>query len=329
MKNFRKILVLALAVIMCVTVLSVTTFADTFNPTIKITARFDDAGDQIIASVVTSQPCGAIKATFTYTGDLALDESKFAFADKLAGDKYVVKDNTVTFVLLAENLAAGSTYWADFYFDVTSKTSPITFSLSNVDVCDVNETLVENSESIEGTTLTLSANDLQTLGAQYRKADPDKEITAALRFGTKLDRNAETNALPKIAGATAVRCGYIAGFEFKVGKGTELEATNIDGNGIITSVTDGAINKQAKYYFSSTSDYMIYTYAVTGIGADTQVDTDGDEVKDAYVKDLPIVVRPYVIYKNNGEYGIAYGAQVSKSYSDVEAVSELLKDNNN
>ncbi len=323
MKNFRKILVLALAVIMCITALSVTTFADdfnpSFNPSIEITARFAEDGEQIIASVVTSQPCGAIKATFTFAGDVALADKKFV--DATEGEKSVISDagTDVTFVLLAADLASGSTHWADFYFTLGENASgDIRFTLSNVDVCDVNETLVSDSQELENATLTLSETDLQTLGAQYRADNP------ALRFGTKLDRAQADNALASKERAKAVRCGYIAGFKFKVGEAT-LTATDFSTEtGRFTTVTTGAIYKQAKYCLTDTEYYMIYTYAVTGITDDKQVDTDGNEEVDAYVKDLPIVVRPYVIYELDGQYGIDYGAQISKSYSDVQAVSDLL-----
>lgn len=316
MKNFKKILVLALAVMMCLTALAVPTFAATFNPTVSITARFNNAGDRIIASVVTDLPGGAIQGTLTYSG-LTFDATSTKVAEQNDQEKYVLGENQIKFVLLANDMVNGDTHWADFYFQVPAAES-VTFGLTDVSVCDVKETLAEGV-SVDNVTLKLSKNDLRTLGAQYRKENP------ALRFGTRLDRNAETNALTLIKGATAVRCGFIAGFEFKVGEDTELSA-EIDDKGIITSVTAGAINKQAKYCLSSDTDHMIYTYAVTGITDDKQVDTDGNEEVDAYVKNLPIVVRPYVIYvEADGEtYGIAYGTQVSKSFAEVQAASGLL-----
>ena len=311
MKNFKKILVLALAVIMCLTALSVSTFAATFNPVVSITARFNDAGNRIIASVVTDLPGGAIQGTLTYSG-LNFDATSTKFAEQNDQEKYVPGQNQIKFVLLANDMVNGDTHWADFYFEVPAAES-VTFGLTNVSVCDVNETLAEGV-SVADVTLALSRNDLRTLGAQYRKENP------ALRFGTRLDRNAETNALTLIEGATAVRCGYIAGFEFNVGEDTELTAT-VDETGKITSVTEGAINKIAKYCLSSEADHLIYTYAVTGITDDKQT-TVGEETK--YVKDLPIVVRPYVVYVKDGEYDIAFGTQISKSYAEIQAASGLL-----
>ncbi len=47
-------------------------------------------------------------------------------------------------------------------------------------------------------------------------------------------------------------------------------------------------------------------------------------VPAAYYSEI-IVARPYVIYKDSdGSYGIEYGAQISKCYSEVEEVSELI-----
>lgn len=312
MKNFKKILVLALAVMMCLTALAVPTFAATFNPTVSITARFNNAGDRIIASVVTSEKAGAIQGTLTYSSGLTFDATSTKFSEKNDMEKYVPGDNQIKFVLLANDLNDGDTHWADFYFEVPESGS-VTFGLENVAVCDVNENLAD-AISVPDVTLTLTENDLTTLGAQYRETNP------ALRFGTRLDRTAATNQLTD--GATAVRCGFLAGFEFKVGEDTELSA-EIDDKGIITSVTAGAINKQAKYCLSSAADHMIYTYAVTGI---TDEKTTNTGSKDEYIKDLPIVVRPYVIYvEADGEtYGIAYGTQVSKSFAEVQAAAGLL-----
>ncbi len=312
MKNFRKILVLALAVIMCITVLSVTTFADTFNPEVKITVRFNDKGDRIIASVVTSEKAGAIQGTLTYSG-LTFDGKKTMFSEKNDMEKYVLGENQIKFVLLANNLNDGDTHWADFYFEVPKLTG-VTFGLKDVEACDVNETLAD-AISVNPVALTLSENDLRTLGAQYRAAADN--VSPALRFGTRLDRDAETNALSE--GKVAVRCGFLAGFEFKL-KGEELAAT-IDEEGKINSFTSGAINMQAKYCLSSADDHMIYTYAVTGIKEDSKAPTDNGE---EYVKNLNIVVRPYVIYQKDDSYDIDFGMQVSKCYSDVRAASGLL-----
>ena len=312
MKNFKKILVLALAVIMCLTALSVTAFADTFEPVVSITARFNDAGNRIIASVVTDLPGGAIQGTLTYSG-LTFDATSTKFAEQNDQEKYVPGENQIKFVLLANDMVNGDTHWADFYFEVPAAES-VTFGLTNVSVCDVNETLAEGV-SVADVTLALSQNDLRTLGAQYRETNP------ALRFGTRLDRNAETNALTLIEGATALRCGYIAGFAFKV-NGQPLEAKDFDTEtGKFTTVTTGAINKQAKYCLSSAADHMIYTYAVTGI-TDEKTTTVGEETK--YIKDLPITARPQVVYVKDGVYGIAYGTQVSKSYAEIQAASGLL-----
>lgn len=319
MKNFKKILVLALAVIMCLTALSVTAFAEPFNPTVSITARFNETGDRIIASVVTSDPAGAIQATLTFNG-AKLDTNKMDFSEDNDQKKHNVEGDTIKFVLLADDLTKGDTHWADFYFEVPDSGS-VSFALTNVSVCDVNENLSDNGIVIKGASLELTANDLTTLGAQHRKAVEDEKIEAALRFGTRLDRNQETNALSE--GKTAIRCGFIAGFEFKL-DGAELKVTDFDTKtGEFSAVTPKAINIPAKKCLQDKEEYLIYTYAVVGFDdTKTAVTNEGTKL----VKDLPIVARPYVIYvEDDGEtYGIDYGAPISKSYTDVTKASGLI-----
>ena len=318
MKSFKKILVLALAVIMCLTALSVTAFADGFNPEIKISARFDENGEKIIAAVVTSQECGAISGVITFTSNVEFDAAASKFIEENDDIKYnKLSDTSVKFVILANDMQNGNKHWADLHFNIKSK-GDITFTLSDVDVCDVNETLVKNSQSVKGATITLTDNELRTLGAQHRAENP------ALRFGAKLNRNIADNTLGDTNKKVAIRCGFIAGFEFKIGKGTQVVATDFDSKtGAFSTVSKGAVIKQAKYCLESTDDYMIYTYAVTGITDTSKTTTDKGE---EYVKDLAIVARPYVVYKNadDGTYGIDYGAQISKSYADVKAASTLL-----
>lgn len=319
MKNFKKILVLALAVIMCLTALSVTAFAEPFNPTVSITARFNETGDRIIASVVTSDPAGAIQATLTFNG-AKLDTNKMDFSEDNDQKKHNVEGDTIKFVLLADDLTKGDTHWADFYFEVPDSGS-VSFALTNVSVCDVNENLSDNGIVIKGASLELTANDLTTLGAQHRKAVEDEKIEAALRFGTRLDRNQETNALSE--GKTAIRCGFIAGFEFKL-DGAELKVTDFDTKtGEFSAVTPKAINIPAKKCLQDEEEYLIYTYAVVGFD-DTKTAETNEGTK--LVKDLPIVARPYVIYvEDDGEtYGIDYGAPISKSYTDVTKASGLI-----
>ncbi len=316
MKNFKKIIVLALAVVVCLTALSVTILADTaFNPTIKISARFDKTGDKLIAAVVTSQPCGAIKGTLTFSDKLTIDQAYFVEQNDDT-KKYVVNGNSVTFVILADDMENGDTHWADFYFKVNS-VADVTFALSDVEACDVNETLAGEGTKIEDATVTLTAENLQALGAQYRKETGNVE--SALRFGSKLKVDMSNNALGN--GKTAVRCGYIAGFEFKLDGADLKETTTFDSTtGEITAVTTGAINKQAQYYLDKGDNYIIYTYAIKGFGKGTTA--NGDKP----VEDLPIVARPYVIYKDSNGYGIEFGTQISKCYSEVEEISDLVSD---
>lgn len=316
MNSFRKILGVVLSIVMCITVLSFTTFADSFNPEIKISARFDEKGEKIIAAVVTSQNCGAISGTVNFSSNLEFDSVASEFVEENNDVKYTkISDTSLRFVILANDLENGNNHWVDLHFNIKS-TGDVTFTLSDVDVCDINENLVENSLAIKGATLTLTDNQLRTLGSQYREQKP------ALRFGAKLERNIADNSLGD-TNKVAIRCGFIAGFEYKIGEGVEISATDFDSKtGGFSKVTKGAIKKQAKYCLKNENDYIIYTYAITGI---TDTSTTNTPAGQKYVKDLPIVARSYVVYKNaDGSYGIDYGAQITKSFADVKAVSNLI-----
>ncbi len=310
MKNFKKILVLALAVMMCLTALSIPAFA-AFNPEVKITARFDETGEHIIASVVTTVKCGAIQGTLTYEG-LTFDEESTKFTEISDQDKYVPEGNKVKFVLLANDLTNGDTHWADFYFDLPENMTDdttFTFALENVAACDVNETLAD-AISVAPVSLTLTGNDLTTLGAQYR--EPTETVSSALRFGFRLDRKEGSNELS--GNKVAVRCGYI--LSTKIDASTLLTADiREDGAVDVSTVTEGAKAYTATKCYKSHADYMIYTVAVKNI-------------PDS-VKDTKIYARPYVVYWDVTDevYGIDFGTQVAKTYAEVQAASGLLDGN--
>lgn len=309
MKNFKKILVLALAVMMCLTALAVPTFAATFDTEIKITARFNETGDKIIASVVTTEPAGAIQGTLTYSG-LTFDETKIDFSEKNSMEKHVHNDTnkTIKFVLLANNLNDGDTHWADFYFNVPTS-GDVKFSLSDVKACDVNENLTDDAITVDDVTLTLTANELTTLGAQHRKADETKDVKAALRFGFRLDRTIDKNG-NHILGENkkAVRCGFI----LAINTNGELTAEVDEDTGEISGVPSGALCQKATKCYKSEKEYMIYTAALQKI-PDTELNT-------------PVSARPFVVYFDTAreKYGCELGAVVTKSYADVKDASGLL-----
>lgn len=307
MKNFKKILVLALAVMMCLTALAVPTFAATFNTEIKITARFNETGDKIIASVVTTEPAGAIQGTLTYSG-LTFDEAKIDFSENNNMEKHIHNDTnkTIKFVLLANDLNGdGDTHWADFYFNVPAE-GDVTFSLSDVKACDVNENLTDDAIEVAPATLTLTANELTTLGAQHRKAEGTTK--AALRFGFRLDRTIDENG-NHILGENkkAVRCGFI----LSTNGAETLEVSGFDEKtGTISEVTAGAKWYKATKCYKSEEKYMIYTAALQNIPEANW--------------STKVAARPFVVYFDGTEYGYELGAVVTKSYADVKDASGLL-----
>lgn len=302
MKNFKKILVLALAVMMCLTALAVPTFAATFETDVKITVRFDETGDNIIASVVTTKPCGAIQGTLTFEGTTFV---KADFIEKNDQVKHNPQADSIKFVLLANDLSGdGDTHWADFYFAVPAGTG-VTFGLTNVEACDVNENL-DNAIEVNDVTLTLTANELTTLGAQHRKADSDKNVKAALRFGFKLEREIKDGKHMLSNEKEAIRCGFILATN-----GIETLEVNFDEKtGTISAVDAGARVYKATKCYKSEEKYMIYTAAL-------------QDIPEANWS-TKVAARPFVVYFDGTEYGYELGAVVTKSYADVKDASGLL-----
>ena len=70
------------------TLLEAIAVADGFNPEIKISARFDENGEKIIAAVVTSQECGAISGVITFTSNVEFDAAASKFIEENDDIKY-------------------------------------------------------------------------------------------------------------------------------------------------------------------------------------------------------------------------------------------------
>ncbi len=313
MKNFKKILVLALAVIMCVTVLSVTSFADTFSPSVSISVRFNDEGTKLIAAIVTNQNCGAIEGKLTFSGTTFDDDATKTVEDAVKTDINYTKTegkNEIKFVILTKNINEGDTHWADFYFDIPAS-GDVTFNLSGVNACDINETLKEGI-TVPNSSISFTTDALQTLGTQYRAEVPADGVKAALRFGAKVTRNAKNeNSIELPEGATAIRCGFIWAREDVVTENFSNLTVNINTDGTIESWTTGAKHVPALKCLYADDNYLIYTVAIQNI-------------PETY-KGTKIAAVPYLVYKNSdGTYAYATGDQMTKTYDEVRQASLLL-----
>lgn len=281
--------------------------------------------DNVMISVTTKQAAGAVTGKLTFDSNLVSFDPQHTtcYEDGMnASDLYTVEGNTITFIVVADDLVNGETKWIDFAF-VAKGTGTATFRMTNAQASDVGENLSE-AINVASVTKAISIGPLKVLGASYRP-ESASDNGAALRFGTKLTCDKETSTVI-VDGAEkkAIYCGYILGFEanIKVKNNTEnvpeLGVADFDStNGKFTKVTDGAIMVHAQKALIIEDDYLVYTVAVTGIKSDTRATIGG--VENVLVKDAPIVARPYVVYKNaDNTYGIYFGGQMCKTFSEVE-----------
>ncbi len=323
MKNIKKIVILALAIVMCITSLSVMSFAEGYDPGVKILTSYDDLGNTIIASVATEQKAGAIKATFAYAGSITINPAGVKLIENVSvNEACQVDGNKITFILVTDK-AEGENLWATVPFTLNAEiTEDVTFSLTAIEVCDVKAAELGNWISIPDKKLTITSNKLRALGAQYRQKDADTYASDdSLRFGTKLFRTKGTNA---IVGGTAVSCGYVLGFEFNItaknGSLPDELTVTLDGS-TPKAVANGSFVKQASKGLEFADDYLIYAYAINGF-----YDDEGNPKKSGehILADEKVRATPYVVYqKEDGTYDVAYGQTISKSYNEVKAICEL------
>lgn len=300
MKSFKRILVLALAVVMCLTAFAISSSAaGDFNPEVNLLARYNENGDKIIVSITTKDECGAMMATLTYPTDkgISLSEDTGRFIEDSTGDsEYFDKsvDGQVKFAVVTNDVAVGSTHWADIVFDVdvaaiednTVAAEAIGFELTDIQVCDIEETLA-NSVSVDSEKVEFSFKSLRSLGAQ--KATE----STTLRFGTRVDlQGATVEAANQIVIGTttytARRCGYTYGYTNNV-KGANNDFADfgvelIDAKkGMDLAVTNAysLFVRSNKYYrYDAEGKFFVYTLAVTGLNNDKELS-----------------VRPYVVYE--------------------------------
>ena len=334
MKSFKRILVLALAVAMCLTAFAISSSAaGEFNPSAQLLARYSENGGKIIVSITTTEKCGAMMATLTYptnkgitvsndTGRFIEDSNNTTgeFFDKTTAGK-------VKFAVVTDDVTVGSTHWADIVFDVnvaaiadnTVAAEAIDFELIDIQVCDINETLDE-SVAVDPESVEFSFKSLRSLGAQKRSSDN------ALRFGTRADfGGASVEVANQIVIGnetyTARRCGYTYGYTDKVSANgfADFRVDLIDAKkGMdIDVVDDDALCMRAtKYYaYDAVKNYFVYTLAIKGLDAAREVS-----------------VRPYVIYeaKNPAEgadkYIVINGDVLTNSCNGVDSALKFIGD---
>ncbi len=321
MKNFKKLFVLALAVIMCVTVLSVNSFA-AFSPNVELKARYSAAGDKLYVSVLTDNSYGAIKATLTYNSALTLEKDSSTFVEGRtkvsdATDKFTEGTGTITFVLVTDKLGegGGDKLWADFCFSgVGSVTSP-EFVLDNISISNLAEEINDNTATLKAEKTITVAPVLNSLGAQYRKADTG--VKAAIRFGSRIARANSLEGDKIVASATikvgeedckVLACGHIIAFEDSLTQGNAFEA-KYESNTV--TAPDGASVIKATKYFTRDDDYIVHTVAAPLAKTENLTRT--------------IVARPYVVYeKANGVAEILHGETMSGTYNGVKEAYDIV-----
>ena len=321
MKTPVKAIALLLMVVLCLNLMGFDALATNFECEMVLTAY--NTSDNLMISVGTTNSAGAVAGKLTFDSNLlAFNPEKIvcsASSDQ-AEDMYNVEGNTITFLVVADELTDGTDRWIDFAFDVKGS-GAVSFSISDGYVSDMNGNVSEEL-TVAPVTVNVVGGVTEALGAQYRPATEENGNVAALRFGAKVYRTKGTNQMYINGEAkTAVYCGFILGFEGNIqeangGTVPELKAKLNTTTGKIRSVTSGTVLTQAEKVYAATDQYLVHTIAITGIG-DTTTATIGG-VENVLVKDAPIIARAYVVYQNaDASYDIAYSEPISRTFTSV------------
>lgn len=320
MKSLKKLLVLVLALVMCISAISINAFAANFDTKVYVNTRYSDNGSKLILNITTKDACGAMKATLSYPkASLTFDAASSQFGEGAADGKYKLdaENGKVTFVVLAKDVVkTGDTYWADLCFDIIgSGTAQLV--LDDIQVCDINENLDDTvAQAIAPITIDAVLNGL---GAQFRSADTD--VLDAIRFGSKITRTYDTTSydVPRsvitVNGQPmfAVKCGHIVSFKKNVDSLDQLKGVFDSATGVL-KVTEGSkhVNVPSTKVYETNDKYLIYTVAV-------EFDYDDSVLEQA--KAAEVSALPYVIYRapEGNEYVIQYGDVIERSYNDVKA----------
>lgn len=311
MRNAKKFLAILLTFALCFSLCAVMSSAEsTFNPKVKLSASYNGSeSDEVFVVVTTSQACGAISGTLTYTGATYVE----AKANEEGTDQFVQTDGQVKFVIVTDKLTAdgGDFAWAAIKFN--NITADASFELNNVKVCDVgasnlNSPAALTIEDVKPITV------VGTLGSQYRDANPDQDITSGLRFGAKIVRG-ENNSLTNLANKTAVSCGCLMVAAENNLSGANLSSYVAGVNADYTlNLKDEKPNKllsiKSQYYKDSTDSYLVYTFVVKNI-SENNADKD-------------IIFLPYVVYKDGNELKVEYGTQISRNFNEVKNAFDFV-----
>lgn len=326
MKNIKKLLVLVLALVMCVSAISISAFAaEVFDTGVYLNTRyFVDGNDTYLyVNITTEKASGGLKATLEYPSAMltfVADKSKFVEDDATA-DKYNLGTDKLTFVVLTNDLSKGSTYWADLCFKVVGEGN-IALKLKDIQVCDVNENL-DNAVTVADLNKTVDEV-INGLGAQFR---PEGEKNSAIRFGTKVDRVAKPDdegllrTVITIAGTDyyAVKAGHLLSYtDDLITGGLKLDAT-VDATGKL-NCDERIVNSQSSVNYKTTDEYIIFTVAI-GF-----VQNAAGTVAEKQAKNIS--ARPYVVYKSieTGDYEVRFGQTLVNSYNNVKEMYSLVSD---
>ena len=332
MKTSIKVLSCLLALVLCVGMVEISAMAQEPFVCEMVLTPYNSL-DNLMISVTTKQAAGAVAGTLTFDSNLvSFDPQHTTWYENGMSptDIYTVDGNTITFIIVADDLTNGETKWIDFAF-VTKANGNATFSMTNAQASDVGENL-SDAISVAPVDKVVDIGPLKVLGASYRPESASAS-GAALRFGTKLYRDkSDSKIVVDGVEKTAVYCGYILGFEANIKMKNnvdsipDLEAIDFNStNGKFTKVTNGAIMVNAQKALIIEDDYLVYTVAVTGIQSDTRATIGG--IENVLVKDAPLVARPYVVYQNaDNTFGIYYGVQISKTCSEVEEMYSRVEE---
>lgn len=323
MKSFKRILVLALAVVMCLTAFAISSSAaGEFNPEVELLARYNETGDKIIVTVTTDEKCGALMGTLTFPEGAALNiqltESKFVEDVNADNNEFYDKtDTSVTFAVVTSNITEGSTTWADVYFDVASIAdnmvgdSALKFGLNNVQVCDIDEQFVDG-KSASNVAVEIPYVSLRALGA--KKEDAANNIL----FGSRVDLTGSTtdfkaSATIKIGDEEyqAKSCGYAYAYTDNVSANfDEFGVQLVDGEVRVKNSANTLFFNCKKYkYWDEENGFFVYTLKLNNVSNASK----------------EISVRPYVVYEAaDGSKQLIQGNVISRSCNGIADAPAFL-----
>ncbi len=139
MKTSVKVISVLLTVVLCLSLLSVSAMAATFDCEMILSADYSQGN--VVVRVSTNQAAGAVSGKLTFDSTLVSFDSENTVCYENAVDTqdlYTVEDNTITFAVLTDDFTNGTTQWIDFSFAVKGN-GTATFSVSDAQAVDVNE----------------------------------------------------------------------------------------------------------------------------------------------------------------------------------------------